>query len=61
MLRILVHVGDFVDVGSPIGLEGSTGNSTGPHLHFMVEWNNLWVNPMLFYSSQARIINPPTA
>jgi len=59
MMRILVHAGDFVDIGSPVGLEGSTGNSTGPHLHFMVEWNNLWVNPMLFYSSQARIINPP--
>lgn len=58
MMRILAHTGDFVDVGAPIGLEGSTGNSTGPHLHFMVEWNNLWVNPMLFYPSQARIINP---
>ncbi|HEX9035690.1 MAG TPA: LysM peptidoglycan-binding domain-containing M23 family metallopeptidase [Ktedonobacterales bacterium] len=58
MMRVLVHVGDFVDVGSPVGLEGSTGNSTGPHLHFMVEWNNLWVNPMLFYPSQAKIINP---
>lgn len=57
MMRILVHAGDFVDVSSPIGLEGSTGNSTGPHLHFMVEWNNLWVNPMLFYANQASIIN----
>jgi murein DD-endopeptidase MepM/ murein hydrolase activator NlpD len=60
MMRILVHAGDFVDVGTPVGLEGSTGNSTGPHLHFMVEWNNLWVNPMLFYSSQPAIINPPS-
>jgi murein DD-endopeptidase MepM/ murein hydrolase activator NlpD len=57
MLRILVQAGDFVDVGSPIGLEGSTGNSTGPHLHFMVEWNNLWVDPMLFYASQDTIRN----
>jgi murein DD-endopeptidase MepM/ murein hydrolase activator NlpD len=60
MMRILVHTGDFVDVGSPVGLEGSTGNSTGPHLHFMVEWNNLWVDPMLFYSSQSSIRNPST-
>jgi hypothetical protein len=59
MMRILVQAGDYVDAGAPVGLEGSTGNSTGPHLHFMVEWNNLWVNPMLFYSSRASIIGPP--
>ncbi len=60
MMRILAHAGDFVDVGSPIGLEGSSGDATGPHLHFMVEWNNLWVNPMLFYPSQAAILNLPS-
>lgn len=59
MMRVLVNVGDYVDEGAPVGLEGSTGNSTGPHLHFMVEWNNLWVDPMLFYASQAAIIGPP--
>jgi murein DD-endopeptidase MepM/ murein hydrolase activator NlpD len=61
MLRLLVHTGEFVDVGTPVGLEGSTGNSTGPHLHFMVEWNNLWVDPMLFYASHAAIIGPPNS
>src|SRR5579862_2172510 len=55
MLQLLVHTGEYVDVGDEIGLEGSTGNSTGPHLHFMVEVNNLWVDPMQFYTSQYSI------
>ncbi len=31
---ILVKAGQRVTQGTPVGLEGSTGNSTGPHLHF---------------------------
>lgn len=55
MAKLLVTVGQYVTQGQPIGWEGSTGNSTGPHLHYMVEWNNLWVDPMLYYTSKYTI------
>jgi murein DD-endopeptidase MepM/ murein hydrolase activator NlpD len=48
MERFIVKVGQNVTKGQVIGYEGSTGASTGPHVHFMVLVNNIWVNPTLY-------------
>ncbi|HZF27334.1 MAG TPA: peptidoglycan DD-metalloendopeptidase family protein [Steroidobacteraceae bacterium] len=41
----LVRVGDRVTQGTAVGLEGSTGNSTGAHLHFELRINQRPVDP----------------
>jgi murein DD-endopeptidase MepM/ murein hydrolase activator NlpD len=41
-----VNVGDYVVQGQLIGYMGSTGNSSGNHLHFTVFYNGSTVNPM---------------
>lgn len=47
-----IRVGQRVIAGSPIATVGSTGRSTGPHLHFEVRKDGEAVNPMTFLSSQ---------
>jgi murein DD-endopeptidase MepM/ murein hydrolase activator NlpD len=48
--NIMVKAGDVVKKGNPIATIGSTGRSTGPHLHFEVLSQNRAVDPMSFVS-----------
>lgn len=49
---ILVHAGNVVKQGDTIALMGSTGKSTGSHLHYEVNINGTAVDPMLFLPIQ---------
>jgi murein DD-endopeptidase MepM/ murein hydrolase activator NlpD len=46
MSKTLAHVGEEVSQGTRIGLVGSTGYSTGPHLHFTVYKNGRLIDPL---------------
>ena len=53
--EMFVEQGDEVSRGSLIGTVGSTGRSTGPHLHFGIRWQGERVDPALLLGEPASI------
>ena len=50
MTHYVVYAGQYVQAGQVIGYVGSTGASTGPHLHWGVSYNGVYFNPYTLIS-----------
>lgn len=55
MSRILVKEGDTVNIGDLVGEVGSSGRSTGPHLHYEVRRNGAPLDPLRFIKAGKRV------
>jgi len=55
MSRLGAHFGQKVDAGQAIGAMGSTGRSTGPHLHFEVRLHDRPINPLPFLEASRNV------
>lgn len=49
-VQLAVSPGQWVEKGQVIAYMGSTGNSTGPHIHFIIVHNGVYVDPLAYLS-----------
>jgi murein DD-endopeptidase MepM/ murein hydrolase activator NlpD len=55
MSKILVKEGDQINIGDVVGQVGSSGRSTGPHLHYEIRKNGAAIDPLRFIKAGKQI------
>lgn len=50
MSVIKVSVGQDVEKGQALGIVGATGHATGPHVHFVIQLNKQYINPLALFA-----------
>ena len=53
--KLLVSAGDSIEKGQAVATVGSTGQTTGPHLHFELMHNDVYLNPEFYINSYGGI------
>ncbi len=54
--KISVPTGQVVAAGQTLGLVGSTGLSTGPHLHLEISYGDAIINPLLLFAAERTVV-----
>ena len=57
MSKVMVAIGDRIEAGDVVGLAGSTGRSTGTHLHYEVRRHGQAVDPAWFVSAGKKLVS----
>jgi murein DD-endopeptidase MepM/ murein hydrolase activator NlpD len=55
LAELKVRTGQAIEKGETIGLAGSTGRLTGPHLHLGIRWHGARIDPALLFADPAKI------
>jgi murein DD-endopeptidase MepM/ murein hydrolase activator NlpD len=58
--KLSVKEGDKVEKGQQVGLSGSTGRATGPHLHVAVRWQGAYLDPAQLWALSLPTLPPST-
>ena len=60
MSHINVAVNQYVLAGELLGLGGTTGHSSGPHLHFETRYKDFAIDPEQYYNTETGVLLSPT-